>query len=131
MTLKTFCNHGFSNYISVNALDLTTPTHIKMYSLLQVGVNNVVLPTVNNVVNIEQACAAPSEQCCQQGCSAKKNNVVSALFNYQYCYNLLTKLSNNDNNNEQACSINIVFSFSNNYEQPLLLHQCRTTLLKQ
>ena len=51
------------------------------------------------------------------------NNVVTALFNHQYCYNLLTRLSNNDNNSEQACSINIVFSCSNNREQPLLLHQ--------
>ena len=25
------------------------------------------------------------------------NNVVTALFNHQYCYNLLNKLSNNDN----------------------------------
>ena len=33
------------------------------------------------------------------------NNVVTALFNHQYCYSLLTRLSNNDNNNEQACSI--------------------------
>ena len=53
------------------------------------------------------------------------------LFNHQYCYNLLTRLSNNDNNNEQACSINIVFSCFNNCEQLLLLHQCWTTLLKQ
>ena len=37
-----------------------------MHNLLQVGVNNVVLPTVNNVVNIEQSCVAPSEQCWQQ-----------------------------------------------------------------
>ena len=48
----------------------------------------------------------------------------TALFNHQYCYNLLTRLSNNDNNNEQACSINIAFSCFNNREQPLLLHQC-------
>ena len=41
------------------------------------------------------------------------NNVVTALFNHQYCYNLLTTLSNNDNNREQACSINIDFSCSN------------------
>ena len=38
-------------------------------------------------------------------------NVVTALFNHQYCYNLLTRLSNNDNNNEQACSINIFLLF--------------------
>ena len=36
------------------------------------------------------------------------NNVVTRLFNHQYCYNLLTRLSNNDNNNAQCCSINIV-----------------------
>ena len=42
------------------------------------------------------------------------NNVVAALFNHQYCYNLLTRSSNNVNNDEQACSINIVFSCSNN-----------------
>ena len=39
----------------------------------------------------EQCCAARSEQCC------------AALFNHQYCYNLLTRLSNDDDNNEQAC----------------------------
>ena len=55
------------------------------------------------------------------------NNVVTALFNHQYCYNLLTRLNNNDNNSEQACSINIVFSRFNNREPPLL-HQCWTTL---
>ena len=49
------------------------------------------------------------------------NNIVTALFNHQYCYNLLTKLSNNDNNNEQACSINIVFSCFNNREQPCIV----------
>ena len=59
------------------------------------------------------------------------NNVVTALFNHQYCYNLLTRLSNNDNNNEQACSINIAFSCFNNREQPSLLHQCWTTSSKQ
>ena len=42
------------------------------------------------------------------------NNVVTALFDHQYCYNLLTRLSNIDNNNEQACSIYIVFSCFNN-----------------
>ena len=63
----------------------------------------------------EQCCAAPSEQCCQQGCSAMHdNNAVTALFNHQYCYNLLTRFNNNDNNNKQACSINIVFSCFNN-----------------
>ena len=43
------------------------------------------------------------------------NNVnnVTALFNHQYRYNLLTRLSNNDNNNEQACCVNIVFSCFN------------------
>ena len=67
-----------------------------MHNLLQVGVNNVVLPTVNNVVNIEQGCVVPSEQCCQQ----EKQSY---------------------NNNEQACSINIAFPL---FQQPLLLHQC-------
>ena len=59
------------------------------------------------------------------------NCVVTALplFNHQYCCNLWTRLNNNDNNSEQACSINIVFSCSNNREQPLLLHQCWTTLM--
>ena len=52
------------------------------------------------------------------------NNVVTALFNHQYCYNLLTRLSDNRNDSEQACSINIVFSCFNNREQPLLLYQC-------
>ena len=46
-----------------------------------------------------------------------ENNVVTAILLHQYCYNLLTKLSNNDNNNEQACSINIAFSCFNNREQ--------------
>ena len=52
-----------------------------------------------------------------------ENNVVTALFNHQYRYNLLTRLSDNDNNNEQACPINIVFSCSNNREQSLLLNE--------
>ena len=42
----------------------------------------------------------------------------------------LTRLSNNDNNSEQACSINIVFSCSNHLEQPLLLHQCWTHIVE-
>ena len=46
------------------------------------------------------------------------DNVVKALFNHQCCYNLSTRLSNNDNNNEQAYSINTVFSCLNNREQP-------------
>ena len=52
------------------------------------------------------------EWCCAAN-NAVVNNVVTALFNHQYCYNLLTRLSKN-NNNEQACSINIVFSCFNN-----------------
>ena len=70
------------------------------------------------------------DPCCTQWTPrlfSHDNNVVTALFNHQYCYNLWTRLSNN----EQACSINIVFSCFNNREQPLLLHQCWTTLLKQ
>ena len=75
----------------------------------------------------EQCCAAPSiKQCCMSTrLFSHDNNVVTALFNHQYCYNLLTRLSNNDNNSEQASSINIAFfSCFNNREQPLLLHQC-------
>ena len=92
--------------------------------------NNV----VNNVIQ-------PWKQCCQQGCSTMKtmlstrlfnheNNVVAALFNHQYCYNLLTTLSE-EPSSEQVCSINIVFFCSKICEQSLLLHQCWTTLLKQ
>ena len=80
-----------------------------------------------------QCCTAPCEQCCQKDCSAMitmlskrlfshDNNVVTALFKHQYCYNLLTRLSNNESNNEQAFSINIAFFCFNNREQPLLLH---------
>ena len=43
-----------------------------------------------------------------------ENNLVTALFNHQYCYNLLTRLNSNDNNSEQVCSINIAFSCFNN-----------------
>ena len=46
------------------------------------------------------------------------SHAVTALFNHQI--NLLTKLSINDNNSEQAYSINIVFSCSNNREQPFV-----------
>ena len=80
--------------------------------------------------NCEQCCAVPSEQCCQQGCLAMKTMLLQHCSSIKYCYNLLARSSNNDNNNEQACSINIVFSCSNNSEQPLLLHQC-WTMLKQ
>ena len=52
------------------------------------------------------------------------DNVVTALFNHQYCCKLLTRLSNNENDNV----IDIVFSCFNNRKQPLLLHQCSTTL---
>ena len=45
------------------------------------------------------------------------NNVVTTLFNHQYCYNLFTRLSNNDNNSEKACSINIGFFCSNKREE--------------
>ena len=68
-------------------------------------------------------CCTCNEQCCQQSCSAMitklfshDNNVVTALFNHQYCYNLLTRLSNDDNNNDQVSSINMVFSCFNNIE---------------
>ena len=81
----------------------------------------------------EQCCAAPSEQCCQQGCSAMHdNNAVTALFNHQYCYNLLTRFNNNDNNNEQAYVLSILFSpVSTTGTTAVLLHRCWTTLLKQ
>ena len=60
------------------------------------------------------------------------NNVVTALFNHQYCYNLLTRLSNDDNNNKQACSINIVSSCLNNIVETIVNNIVRwTTLLKQ
>ena len=77
----------------------------------------------------EQCCAAPCEQCCAaliKMFSHKNNVVLTALFKHQYCHthNLLTRLSNNDNNSEPACSIDIAFSCSNNPEQPLLLRQC-------
>ena len=81
-------------------------TREKTHSLLQV---------VNRreqccAANCEQCCAAPSEQCCQQGCSAMITiNVVTALFNHQYCYNLLTRLSNNDKNNDKLVP-SILFS---------------------
>ena len=92
----------------------------------------------NNVVN---KVVQLWKQCCQQGCSTMKtmlstrlfnheNNVVAALFNHQYCYNLLTTLSE-EPSSEQVCSINIVFFCSKICEQSLLLHQCWTTLLKQ
>ena len=51
------------------------------------------------------------------------NNVVTASFDRQHCYNLLTRLSNNDDS-EQARQTG--FSCSNNREQPLLLLQCWT-----
>ena len=79
-----------------------------MHNNLSTGMNNVALSTVNNVVLHPLIVYS----------------IVTALFNHQYCYNLLTRLCNNDNNNEQACSINIVFSCFNNLERPLLLHQC-------
>ena len=73
--------------------------------------------------NCEQCCAAPSEQCCAAShvqcwimlstrLFSHDNNVVTSLFHHQYCYNLLTRLNNNDNNSEQACSVNIIFSVS-------------------
>ena len=61
-------------------------------------------------------------------------NIVrsTTLSNHQYCYNLLTRLSNNDNNSEQgACSINNCFLL---FQQPwTTVHGCfiNTTLLKQ
>ena len=73
---------------------------------------------MNNVV-LHKLC---EQQCCQQGCSAMiTHDVITSLFNHQYCYNLLTRLSNDDNNNKQACSINIVFSCM--VKQLLLLRQ--------
>ena len=39
------------------------------------------------------------------------NNVITVLLNDQYCCYFSTGLNNNDNNSEQACSINIVFRF--------------------
>ena len=42
----------------------------------------------------------------------------NAVIHNQNCYNLLTRLSNNDNNNEQACSINIVFIL---FQKPLTI----------
>ena len=87
-------------------------TRVKTHNLLLTGMNNIVLHSVNNVVD---------------KLFSHDNNIVTALFkkfNHQYCYNLLTRLSNNDSNNEQACSFNIAFPCSNNRGQPLSLHQC-------
>ena len=65
----------------------------------------------------EQYCTEPREQGWQQVCQQGTlfihyNDVFTTFLNHQYCYNLLTKLSNNDNNSEQPCSINIGSSFS-------------------
>ena len=108
------CVHCLSRDDSRGQRFHPTITRVKTHNLLQV------------VNRREQCCAGPHKQCfaahCEQCCVAP--NVVTALFNHQYCYNLLTRLSSNYSNNEQACSINIVFSCFNNREQPLLLHQC-------
>ena len=105
---------------TVNNVVLPTVNNVVLHPVNNVvlhPVNNVVLPTVNNVV------LHPVNRVLSTKLFSHDNNVVAALFNDQYCYNLLTRLSNNDNNNKQAWSINIVFC-SNNCEQPLLLHQC-------
>ena len=38
------------------------------------------------------------------------NNILTALFNHQYCYNLLTRLSNNDNNITNKLVLSLSFS---------------------
>ena len=84
------------------------------------------LPAYKHTINAykcttmsEQCSAAPREQGWQQVCQqgtlfSHYNDVVTTLFNRQYCYNLLTRLSNNDNNSEQPCSINITSCCFNN-----------------
>ena len=49
--------------------------------------------------------------------------LYTAVFNHQYCYNLLTKLNNNDNNSEHACSINIVETLLKQWWTTLLVEQ--------
>ena len=104
------------NQLMVPWVDLKSSASDTTCCKLSTGMDNVVLhPTMSSTRLF----------------SHDNNAIIQHLFNHQYCYNLLTRLSNNDNNNKQACSINIVFSCFNNREQPLLLHQCWTTLLKQ
>ena len=128
----------------VNTLPYFTTSDITPDEINKIGEDGLkaLYPQVNNERIVNKAwtmlrCTQWTMLCCTQWTMlstrlfSHDNNVVTASFNHQYCYNLLTRLSNNDNNNEQACSINIVFSCFNNREQPLLLHQCWTTLLKQ
>ena len=85
----------------------TLPTRVKTHNLLQV---------VNRRWTM-LCCQLWTLLCCSPWTMLSTrlfnhdNNVVAALLNHQYCYILLTRLSNND---EQACSVNIVFFCSNN-----------------
>ena len=73
----------------------------------------------------QQYPAASREQCCQHGCSSIKLCYYS-IVQLSILLLLLNRVKQqcNDNNSEQACSINIVFCCSNNREQLFVLHQC-------
>ena len=70
--------------------------------------------TVNFGMKWTKLCSTPwTKLCCTPWTMwstrwfSDDNNVVTALFNHQYCYNLLTRLSK-IYNSKQACSINLL-----------------------
>ena len=119
-TVNNFVLHPVNSVVlpTVNNAVLHPVNNVVLHSMNNVvlhSMNNVVLPNVNNVVlhSMNNVVLHPVNNDVNNCCSCD-NNVVTALFNHQYCYNLLTRLNDNDNTSEQACSINIVFSCSNN-----------------
>ena len=96
-------------FLSWNVLDIG-------YQTMEVYVSVSTTPPVNKVVQLHPMndvvnCPAMWKQCCY---SIVQPSILLQL--------VITRLSNNDNNNEQACSINIAFPCP-------WLHQCWTTVV--
>ena len=133
--IPSYRNTGFWAFCRATFIFYTRKNACTTCCKLSTGVNNVVLPTVNKVVlltvnnvvllTVNKVVLPTVNDVVLQ----PVNNVVN------YCYNLLTRLSNNDSNNEQTCSINTVLLFFYNREKTVvvssMLNIVRSTLFVQ
>ena len=125
--IPSYRNTGFWAFCRATFIFYTRKNACTTCCKLSTGVNNVVLPTVNKVVllTVNNVVLLTVNKVVLQ----PVNNVVN------YCYNLLTRLSNNDSNNEQTCSINTVLLFFYNREKTVvvssMLNIVRSTLFVQ
>ena len=125
--IPSYRNTGFWAFCRATFIFYTRKNACTTCCKLSTGVNNLVLPTVNKAVllTVNNVVLLTVNKVVLQ----PVNNVVN------YCYNLLTRLSNNDSNNEQTCSINTVLLFFYNREKTVvvssMLNIVRSTLFVQ